>query len=310
MFMTDTLSYLLSLLQHSRLLILKGGPGTGKSYWARRLGLEAAARHNQQRSFADLTPIEQDFLCDSLNGPVRSCNLYAGFDYGLFVEGYRSEMVQGQATQVLRSGAFKRIAQEARAHPDLGYFLILEDFQSVDPRALFGEVWGSLVTASADSGVALALSQERFVMPANLHLIATVAEGRGPWQPEPDLFRRFLCLQLTPDEALLAGVEIAGLSLQAYLHQLNQGLQAQNLPRLGPGFFFEQGQPVQTPEALAHLIWLRLLPLLLSQLSLAQAEKLLGAPLLALWQNPGPGALAWPGVDAVLGAVAVNGDGV
>jgi hypothetical protein len=81
------------------------------------------------------------------------------------------------------------------------------------------------------------------------------------------------------------------------------GLQALGLPRLGPGFFFEQGQPVQTPEALAQLIWLRLLPLLLSQLSLAQAEELLGAALLALWQNPGSGALAWPGVAAVLGAL-------
>lgn len=301
--MTDTLSYLLSLLQHTRLLILKGGPGTGKSYWARRLGLEAAARHNQGRPFEALSPIEQDFLSDNLNGPVRSCHLHSGLDYSLFVEGYRSEMVQGQATQVLRSGVFKRIAQEARAHPNLAYYLILEDFQSVDPRMLFGEVWGSLDRTASGSSVALALSQERFAMPANLCLIATVAEGRVPWQPEPDLFRRFLCLNLNPDLGLLVGIEIAGLSLQAYLLHLNQGLKAAGQPCLGPGYFFEQGEPVQTPQALAQLIWLRLLPLLLSLLGPPEAEQLLGSELLALWQNPGPGSVAWPGTEAVLNAV-------
>lgn len=301
--MTDTLDTLLSLLQQHRQLILQGGPGTGKSYWARRLGLEMAARHNQQRSFAALGPIEQDFLLDGLNGPVRICHLHGGMDYSLFLEGYRAEMVQGQATEVLRSGIFKRMAQEARAHPDLVYILILEDFQSVDPRLLFGEVWGCLVRSAPTSGVALALSQERFVLPVNLLLIATVAQGQTSWQPEPDLFRRFLCLQLTPDETLLAGVRVGKISLLALLQRLNQGLQAVRQPLLGPGFFFEQGQPLHTPEALAQLIWLRLLPLLFGQLKPEQIAEVLGPNLLALWQKPGPGPWAWPGTDAVLEAL-------
>jgi 5-methylcytosine-specific restriction enzyme B len=284
--MSETLTYLLETLAQERLIVLLGGPATGKSYWARRLGLEAAALHNQGRSFDLLSPIEQDFLCDTLQGPVRLCCLYPGFDYSLFVEGYRWEMVQGQATQVLRSGVFKRLCQEARAHPEQRYYLILEDIQALDLRLLFGELWGVLDTQQQAQSLYLALSQERFVFPDNLSIIATACQGVSPWQPEPDLFRRFLILPLSPDYTVLEGQAVAGLKLKDWLWRLNLRLKEQGQAPIGQGYFFEQGQLIQTADAFVSLFWNRLMPLLVNLLTPTQALAVLGEALMQLWNQP------------------------
>ncbi|MGV3523918.1 MAG: hypothetical protein ACO1RX_06805 [Candidatus Sericytochromatia bacterium] len=255
-----------SLLERQARLLLAGCPASGKTWLAQTTAREWAARRNYGQDFVDLAPPLQDGLQHASLGLVRTVWLHPGLNYAQFVEGVRPEIVQGQATQVLRDGVFKRLCREATLRPDQHWVMVLEDVHRCDASALFGEALGLLGQRSGR--LQLALSGDTLVLPTNLRLVATVQLNALP-QLDPVWLRHFSWWECPVRPDLLKplrtsqGIFDAG----AWLMALNAHLRAQLGPQargeeIGHGYFFEEGHALEQPEtwgeALLTRVWPRL----------------------------------------------------
>lgn len=238
---------LIELLKSQRQLLLLGSPGSGKSWTAAELAREVIAQTNFQLPYYALSPPDQDLLEHPSSGYIRSIPLHPAFHHEHFVEGYRHEIVQGQATAVLRDGAFKRLCRDAVARPQLGWCLILDDIHRTDAAALFGETLQLL--SRRNQRIWLPASGDTLVLSPNVFIIATSQLTALP-EIDPIWLRRFATVTLESDYTLLPKLKLvqASFSPGTWLENLNQRLSKHlgaSAPgeTLGPGYLFWESQP-------------------------------------------------------------------
>lgn len=259
------------LHQHRQILFL-GAPATGKSWLARQLALNWVSHQNFQRPPETLEPTEKNLLEDNSSGFVRTVYLHAALGYEHFMEGYRAELVQGQAASVLRNGSFKRICKEAQARPSQAYCLLLEDIEHSSVANLFGESLNLL--QNRERSALLPFSGEHFQIPPNLALVVTGQLSALP-NLDPLWLKNFITLSLSPQPELLGSVPLdaAGPKQRAFhadkwLKQINYRL-AHKLAAsaqsevLGHGYFFEAARPLETAAALRTVLQYKIVPRLL-----------------------------------------------
>lgn len=240
-FFDDTLN----LLRSQRRLLLLGSPGSGKSWLARRLVREAIAQANYQLSYDQLSAPAQDLLAH-FGGPVRRIQLHPAWTYELFIEGLRPEVVQGQASAVLRDGAFKRFCRDAAARPELGWGMILDDVHRCDIAALFGDCLPLL--ESPEARIWLPASADSLTLSPRALLIAT-CQRRDLAKLDPIWLRQFGVVELEPDYAALPMLaDQPDFAPGKWLAELNARLGTRLGPAgagelLGQGYFFFDGQP-------------------------------------------------------------------
>lgn len=252
------------LLEAYPRLLLAGCPASGKSWMAQHQAREWAAQRNYGTAFAELAPPLQDGLSHASLGLVRTVWLHPGLNYAQFVEGIRPEVVQGQATQVLRDGIFKRLCREATLRPDQHWVLVLEDIHRCDVAALFGETLGLLGQRSGR--VQLGFSGDSLVLPANLRLIATV-QLSALSRLDPIWLRHFALRECPVRSDLLVPLKTdRGLfDACAWLEDLNKRL-LQELGPLGRGqeighaYFFTEGRVLDQAESWGDAVLTRVWP--------------------------------------------------
>ncbi|HEY9839448.1 MAG: AAA family ATPase [Candidatus Sericytochromatia bacterium] len=256
---------LLALLRSQRWLLLLGCPGSGKTWTARQLAREAIAQENYQQSFAQLSVPEQDLL-DHFSGPVRRAQLHPAWSYELFIEGLRPEIVQGQASAVLRDGVFKRFCRDASARPQLSWSLILDDVHRCEIGQLFGESQQLLETP--EDRVWLPGSGDSLQLTRRAMLIAT-SQRRDLARLDPAWLRHFAVVELPPDYSVLPKLAMGAqmFSAGSWLSELNVRLSRLLGPLavgewLGQGYFFFDGRPpadfAAWQQRLRYQIWPRL----------------------------------------------------
>lgn len=253
------------LLPAHRRLLLLGASGCGKSYHARRLAREALAQANYQLSYAELSAPEQDLL-NHFGGPLRRLQLHPAWNYELFIEGLRPEVVQGQASAVLRDGAFKRFCRDAAAYPDRSWCLVLDDVHRCQIASLFGDTLPLL--ESPEARVWLPASGDSLTLGPRAWLIATCQRAYLP-ELDPAWLRHFAVIELEPDYTVLPVLTVAGRRFDSglWLQELNQRLYRLIGERaldeaLGQGYCFQDGQPpwdfIQWQQRFQRVVWPRL----------------------------------------------------
>ncbi|MDC0672981.1 McrB family protein [Nannocystis radixulma] len=255
------------LLDHKPQLILHGPPGTGKSYWARRAARELAARSWFGRSLARLSAEEQQFL-DGPEGALELCTFHPGYGYEDFVEGLRPLLDSGHLAFELRDGVFKLLCDRAAKRPDRLHFLFIDEINRGDLPRIFGELLTLLERDKRGWPLTLALSKQRFVVPPNLRIVATMnTADRSISLLDAALRRRFAFIELMPDPAALVDAMVLGLPLGPLLGWINErlsrclGAGARQL-QIGHAYFMVEGQPISDPHRLVMALRNDILPLL------------------------------------------------
>jgi 5-methylcytosine-specific restriction protein B len=150
------LERVIQLLDEKKQVIFQGSPGTGKTYIARKLA---------------------EWIAGSADR-VRLVQFHPTYSYEDFVDGYRPRP-EGSGFD-LTKGPLLRIAEEAAAHPDDRFVLVIDELNRANVAQVFGELY--FLLEYRNESVQLLYRQQPVQLPPNLSLIATMntATGRSP----------------------------------------------------------------------------------------------------------------------------------
>lgn len=171
----EAINEALASLEKGRPVILKGPPGTSKSFSARQIA-RILTENNPDR--------------------VRCIQFHSAWSYEDFVEGQRvttraNEMVIEPVAKV-----FKDLCLKAINHPE-SWVLIIDEINRADVNRVFGEVLSNL--EYRDSPAQLLYSGDYLVVPSNLHIIGTMNDwDRSTVDLDYAFMRRFDEIEMKP----------------------------------------------------------------------------------------------------------------
>ncbi|MDE2652402.1 MAG: DUF3427 domain-containing protein [Gemmatimonadota bacterium] len=169
---------LLTSLQRRKNLILQGPPGTGKTFIARRIAWCLIGHKDDD--------------------PVEMIQFHQSFAYEDFVEGFRPTDDGGFT---LKPGVFHRFCERARANPEVPHVFIIDEINRGNLSRIFGELLMLIEhdKRSEDYAVALTYSEDRFHVPANVHILGMMnTADRSLAMVDYALRRRFAFETLEP----------------------------------------------------------------------------------------------------------------
>lgn len=164
--------------------ILVGPPGTGKSYYAKRIAA---------------------YIASGYSNAVRFVQFHASYQYEDFMEGF----VPGKNGFERQLRTFPLLCLEAVESPDVKHVLVIDEISRVDAARVFGEALTYIETDKRGQEFTLA-SGSKLTIPTNVVILATM----NPWDKGVDevdiaLERRFAHIEMPPDrgelEQLLGG---------------------------------------------------------------------------------------------------------
>jgi 5-methylcytosine-specific restriction enzyme B len=280
-----------AILERKGQVILYGPPGTGKTYWAENTALELAARANLNKTFEQLTDEQKALVLgtgDQPGGLVRMFSFHPAYGYEDFLEGFRPEPVNGQMQFILRDGIFKNLCNDAEAHPDHKFYLIIDEINRGDIPRIFGELLTVLEKDKRGKAILLPLTGRPFRVPGNVYIIGTMnTADRSIALLDTALRRRFGFIELMPDISILGDAAVGGIPLGPWLKALNEriceyvGHDARNL-QIGHSYLLEKGRPIGDLPTFAKVLQEDVLPLLEEYCyeDYVTLEKILGSSLI------------------------------
>lgn len=152
-------SYINRLIE-SKNLILRGAPGTGKTYLAKQIAEELTDGNEDQIGFVQFHP---------------------SYDYTDFVEGLRPVSDKGQIGFELQDGIFKKFCKKAKENPNKKFVFIIDEINRGEISKIFGELFfsidpdyrgkdGKVTTQYAN----LRETDKEFYIPENVYIIGTM----------------------------------------------------------------------------------------------------------------------------------------
>ena len=179
-----------SLLLRKKNLILQGAPGVGKTFAAQRLAYAIMGEKDDSR--------------------VRVIQFHQNYSYEDFVMGYKPK-ADGFS---LENGIFYEFCQQARAHRDMPYFLIIDEINRGNMSKIFGELLQLIEADYRDQPIQLAYNKQRFSVPSNLYIIGMMnTADRSLAMIDYALRRRFCFFKMKP-----AFRSVGFKKYQVYLH--------------------------------------------------------------------------------------------
>lgn len=170
------LQTLKSLLIRKKNLILQGAPGVGKTYAAQRIAYAMMGVKDESR--------------------VKIIQFHQNYSYEDFVMGYKPNAEGGFS---LNNGIFYDFCQQARAHRDKPYFLIIDEINRGNLSKIFGELLQLIEADYRDQPIQLAYNKQRFSVPSNLFIIGMMnTADRSLAMIDYALRRRFSFFEMKP----------------------------------------------------------------------------------------------------------------
>lgn len=169
------------LLNRKKNIILQGASGVGKTFIARKLAYQLMGMKNDSQ--------------------IEMVQFHQSYAYEDFIQGLRPSKNGFE----LRNGVFYTFCQQALAHPERQFFLIIDEINRGNLSKIFGELM-MLIEADKRSekfAVKMTYSEDendRFYVPENLHIIGTMnTADRSLAIVDYALRRRFAFINLQPE---------------------------------------------------------------------------------------------------------------
>ena len=149
------------VLKNSKNLILRGAPGTGKTYLAKQIAEELIDGNEDQIGFVQFHP---------------------SYDYTDFVEGLRPvSSADGQIGFELQDGIFKKFCKKAKENPNKKFVFTIDEINRGEISKIFGELFFSIDPdyrgekgAVSTQYANLHETDEKFYIPENVYIIGTM----------------------------------------------------------------------------------------------------------------------------------------
>lgn len=213
------LQTLKSLLMRKKNLILQGAPGVGKTFAAQRLAYTIMGVKDESR--------------------VKLIQFHQNYSYEDFVIGYKPNAEGGFS---LVSGIFYEFCQQARAHREMPYFLIIDEINRGNLSKIFGELLQLIEADYRDQPLQLAYNKQRFSVPSNLYIIGMMnTADRSLAMIDYALRRRFSFFEIKPGfETEAFNNDISKLEISNLKELINAIIELNKVitddDSLGPGF--------------------------------------------------------------------------
>lgn len=166
---------LAALLKAKKNVILKGAPGVGKTFTARRLAYSMMGEQDDSR--------------------IEFVQFHQNYSYEDFVMGYKPD---GDGFR-LKNGIFYQFCQNASNHPDKDYFFIIDEINRGNMSKIFGELLMLIEKDYRGTKATLAYSGTSFSVPPNLYIIGMMnTADRSIAMIDYALRRRFSFFEMEP----------------------------------------------------------------------------------------------------------------
>jgi len=175
---TNEIDQLKELILTKKNVILKGSPGVGKTYVAKKI------------------------IDSFINSKSYMIQFHQSYSYEDFIQGYVPDS-ENPGSFYLKNGIFYKIVEEAKANPNQKIFLIIDEINRGNLSKIFGEILMLIEEDKRDSNFKVILShsneQKEFYIPSNLYLIGTMnTADRSITHIDYALRRRFSFYHLDP----------------------------------------------------------------------------------------------------------------
>jgi len=240
-------------------IILYGAPGVGKTYNTRKLISLIESGANEKSIFKNIKENiysdgrEANQIIKNISNRIKFITFHQSYSYEDFIEGFKPTEDGG----VKRGdGIFKDIVKDAKNDVDNSYYLVIDEINRGNISKIFGELITLIEEDKRDSyEVTLPYSKEKFSVPSNLYIIATMnSTDKSIATIDIALRRRFTFLKIKPNSDLVP--EIA----KELFSKLNEFIK-ENLGedyQLGHSYFMK----VQNEEDLEFIKEYKIKPLL------------------------------------------------
>lgn len=166
---------LVNLIKTKKNVILQGSPGVGKTYVAKRLAYSIMGEKDKER--------------------VTMLQFHQSYSYEDFIMGFRPS----EEGFELKTGAFYDFCKVAEIDSDNDYFFIIDEINRGNLSKIFGELFMLIENDKRDVEIQLLYSDEKFSVPANVHIIGMMnTADRGLAMLDYALRRRFAFYEMKP----------------------------------------------------------------------------------------------------------------
>lgn len=169
------LELMMDILKYKKNLILKGAPGVGKTFTAKRLAYTMMGEKDDSR--------------------IEIIQFHQSYSYEDFIMGYRP----CEGGFKLMNGVFYQFCQMASNHPDKDYFFIIDEINRGNMSKIFGELLMLIEKDYRGTKVTLSYNGISFNVPNNLYIIGMMnTADRSLAMIDYALRRRFAFFEMEP----------------------------------------------------------------------------------------------------------------
>ena len=171
----DEYNKLVRLLFRKNNIILRGAPGVGKTFMAKRLAYSILEKKDEEK--------------------VKLIQFHQSYSYEDFIEGYRPT----ETSYELEKGVFYNFCKQAENNPDEPYFFIIDEVNRGNLSKIFGELLMLIEKDKRGEKLNLAYSKIGFSVPKNLYIIGMMnTADRSLALIDYALRRRFAFYKVNP----------------------------------------------------------------------------------------------------------------